>query len=277
MKNTFISVILICIVFACIGMLYVNFTIPDVEGFETQYDDPYSITLDNTDVYLINLDRNEDRLESFIEQYSLSDLSMNQFHRIPAVDGKTVELNTDIITEKAFDEITQIEKTGYRTKHYQLTRGAIGCFMSHMKAFEYIANGDKEYGLIFEDDVVIDTNILKRMNMAIEDVPNNWDILVLGCICIVCDKYEKYYDTHRFFLMHCYVVNKKGANRLLSLLKGVRISQQIDSAISDLATEGKLRIYCLRDALSKQSGSFNTTIQTPLKVMPGIDPFVPVS
>jgi GR25 family glycosyltransferase involved in LPS biosynthesis len=211
-----------------------------------------------------------------MEQYGKSDLRSHEFTRIDAVDGKKLDLGSVNITKKAFDEITQIEKTGFRTKHYQLTRGAIGCYLSHMIAFDHIANGDKEYGLIFEDDVVIDKNIIQRLNLAIEDIPNNWDMLFLGCICIVCDKYDIYYDTHRFFLAHCYVVKKSGAIKLKALLDKKKISQQIDSELSDLSTQGKLRIYCLREALSKQSGSFQTTIQTPLKVMPGIDPYVPV-
>ena len=232
------------------------------------------IALKDVGIYLINLDRNADRLESFIAQFIMSDLRYKQFQRITAVDGRDIKNIQDIVSDAAYLEIMQIEKTGYRTKHYQLTRGAIGCFMSHMKAYELISMGDDDYGLVFEDDVVIDKNILKRLNRLMSSIPNDYDMLLLGCHCIQCDKYDVYYDAHRFFLTHCYIIKKASAARLYMLLKKDKIKQQIDSEISDFATSGNVKIYCLREKLASQTGTFQTTIQTPLKVMPGIDPYV---
>ena len=232
------------------------------------------IALKDVGIYLINLDRNADRLESFIAQFIMSDLRYKQFQRITAVDGRDIENIQDIVSDVAYQEIMQIEKTGYRTKHYQLTRGAIGCFMSHMKAFELISMGDDDYGLVFEDDVIIDTHILKRLNKLMSSIPNDYDVLLLGCQCIQCDKYDVYFDAHKFFLTHCYIIKKASAARLYMLLKKDKIKQQIDSELSDMATSGSIKIYCLREKLASQTGTFQTTIQTPLKVMPGIDPYV---
>ena len=236
--------------------------------------DETGIHLKDTTIYLINLDRNPERLEAFIEQYMMSDLRYKQFQRLSAVDGREIENIQEHINNQAFQEIQQIEKTGYRTKHYQLTRGAIGCYMSHMKAYKEIADGASKYGLIFEDDVRIDRNILRRLNNLLSGIPNDWDMLLLGCHCIICDKYDVYYDTDKFFLLHCYVIKKASAKKLHLQLSKIKIKQQIDSELSDLVMSGSLKIYCLRESLSKQSGEFDTDIQTPLKVMPGIDPYV---
>lgn len=230
------------------------------------------ITLSNTSIYMINLDRNADRLESFIEQYMMSDLRYKQFQRIPAVDGKDLDIKS-YVTNHAYKEIMQIEKTGYRTKHYQLTRGAIGCYLSHVKAYELVEQGDSDYAIIFEDDVAIDPQLLFKLNKIIETMDDNWDMLVLGCHCIVCEKHESYLDIEKFFFMHGYVVKKNSAKKLGELLKAKKISQQIDSEISDMITQGHFRVYCLKDRLANQSGDFETTIQTPLKVMPGINPY----
>ena len=47
------------------------------------------------------------------------------------------------------------ERTGYRTKHYQLTRGSVGCYMSHLQLYQHIIKTDAQFAFIFEDDAVI--------------------------------------------------------------------------------------------------------------------------
>jgi len=277
-QHYFYIIVFLLVVFSVLYILYYK----KIENFdqsqsqsqrETQLVVP-DIDIKDTGIYLINLDRNPDRLESFIEQYMMCDLRYKQFQRISAVDGAKIPDIEDVVSDAAYGEIQQIEKTGYRTKHYQLTRGAIGCYLSHLKAYELIAMGNDDYGLVFEDDVFIDKNIFKRLNKLLAGIPNDWDMLLLGCHCILCDKYDVYYDTRKFFLMHCYIVKKTSASRLWALLKREKIKQQIDSEISDLVSTGSIKIYCLRESLAKQSGVFSTNIQTPLKVMPGIDPYV---
>lgn len=230
------------------------------------------IALADMNIYLINLAKNNDRLESFIEQYMMSDLRYKQFVRFDAIYGNNIDVE-DYVTPLAYKEITAAEKTGFRTKHYQLTRGAVGCYLSHQGVLELAANGDRNYALIFEDDVSIDRHILAKMNRMITAIPDNWDILLLGCWCIVCDKYDKYYDTERFFLLHAYVIKKPSAIKILKHLKSKRIEQQIDSELSDMISAGICKIYCLKDAIAKQGNGFQTNIQMPIKVVPGANPF----
>lgn len=229
------------------------------------------LTFDNTDVYMINLDRNAERLESFIEQYMQSELRYKQFQRIPAVDGSTLNIK-EYVTPFAYKEITEIEKTGYRTKHYQLTRGAIGCYLSHVKAYNLISKADADYAIIFEDDAWVDPAIMSKLNKVLGSMDNSWDILVLGCHCIVCEKHDTYSDIQKFFLLHGYVIKKSSAEKLGATLQDIKISQQIDSEMSDMATQGQLRIYCLKTQLAKQK-ALGTDIQMPLKVMPGVNPY----
>lgn len=231
------------------------------------------LSYDDIDVYLINLDRNEDRLEAFVEQYMKCDLNRKQINRLSAIDGHNIENIEEKVTSKAYDEIIEVETTGYRTKHYQLTRGAIGCYMSHMTVYELIAKGDAPYGLIFEDDVEIDKNIFQKLNSVIENVPNDWDILLLSCYCIVCEKMDVYYDTGKFFWLHCYIVRKSSVNTILKYLKSNKIGKQIDSEMGDMISMGKLKVYCLKESLCKQGKRFKTTIQTPMKIVPGINPW----
>lgn len=270
-QNIVLIIIFITIVVWTV-FLY-NSNVVACEGFAQRmnYSKPFQYA--DVDVYLINLDRNKDRLDSFIEQYVTCDLRRKQVKRFSAVDGQTIPDIADKVTAKAHEEIVEVEKTGYRTKHYQLTRGGIGCYLSHMAVYELINKGTAPFGLIFEDDVIIDKYIFKKLNDMIINVPNDWDMLLLSCHCIVCEKMDMYYDTGKFFWLHCYIVRKSSSEKILKYLKSNKIGKQIDSELSDMIGLGILKVYCLKESLCKQGNLFQTTIQTPLKVVPGINPW----
>lgn len=235
---------------------------------------PLGLTLSARDisVTLINMDKNQDRLAYFTKQYKESDLSTVPFQRFSAVDGKKLEIES-LLTEKALQEILEMERTGYRTKHYQLSRGAVGCYISHMNVFRNIAEGDAPYGLVFEDDVVIPPSIWKLTVTNIQKIPPDWDIVLLGCYCIVCKKHDVYSDTNRFFFMHAYVIKKDAAKKILAYLDNRRIDQQIDSVLSRMTEKSLLKIVCLNNAIARQSQGFKTTIQVPLLKQKDVDPY----
>ena len=116
-------------------------------------------------------------------------------------------------------------------------------------------------------------HIFQKLNSVIENVPNDWDILLLSCYCIVCEKMDVYYDTGKFFWLHCYIVRKSSVNTILKYLKSNKIGKQIDSEMGDMISMGKLKVYCLKESLCKQGKRFKTTIQTPMKIVPGINPW----
>lgn len=224
------------------------------------------------DVYLINLSHNKDRLQHFSNLYKKSDLNFQPFIRFEAVNGKLLDIQP-LVTAKAFKEIDEAEKTGFRTKHYQLSRGGIGCYISHMNIYRMVADGKKPFAIIFEDDVVFPPNILSMLKYETQNIPNNWDIILLGCHCIICEKYERFSVTNRFFWLHGYLIRKEGAQKLLAYLDNRPIEQQIDTVLSVMASKKLLNIYCINKAIARQSKGFRTTIQIPMKNEKGIDPY----
>ena len=275
MVQNFVLIVILISIIAWMFLLYNSLSVTSCahEGFSQRVDFSPPLKYSDFDVYLINLDRNKDRLDAFIDQYTNCDLRRKQVKRFAAVDGQKVESLENKVTPKAYAEITEVEKTGYRTKHYQLTRGGVGCYLSHMAVYELIRDGESPFGLIFEDDVIIDKYIFKRLNDVIINVPNDWDMLLLSCHCIVCEKMDMYYDTGKFFWLHCYLVRKTSVEKIMKYLKSNRIGKQIDSELSDMIGLGILKVYCLKESLCKQGSVFQTTIQTPLKVVPGINPW----
>lgn len=235
-------------------------------------------TDDNINMYLINMSTVKDRFNHFIEQFEKSDLKNKKLYRLEAVNGKDLPNLSDYITQKAMDEILLGEQKGHRTKHYQLTRGGVGCYLSHMMIYKHLKNSDKYHALIFEDDVIFGPNIQYQIQDLLREIPADWDIVLLGCHCIKCKKEEvnKYSKIYRFFFLHGLVVNKKGASAILRYIDDIKIEQQIDSVLSDMAEKNLINIYCAKPSIATQSHEFETSIQIPLQKIKGVDPFAPI-
>lgn len=159
------------------------------------------ISPDHFDVFLINMSKNEDRLKSFVDQYKASDLGFKNFLRYEAIDGIDINIK-DYVSPRAYDEIQNAEKNGYRMRHYQLTRGGVGCYLSHQNVLRIIQDSDKKFGVVFEDDAIINPELYSKLAKVMLEIPTDWDILLLGCYCIKCIKYEKHADINRFWFLH---------------------------------------------------------------------------
>lgn len=92
--------------------------------------------------YLINLDKDSERLGSFKRQFERLNI---EFERIPAVDGRQV-------SEAVY---TEFQRARPRNHKKGWLRGQMGCFLSHYAAWQIIANGDEPFGAVFEDDIYI--------------------------------------------------------------------------------------------------------------------------
>jgi GR25 family glycosyltransferase involved in LPS biosynthesis len=232
----------------------------------------YMIKIDNVAIYLINMSKNQDRYKRFKKSFAKTDMSDIGFKRIEGVNGRLLDLN-EYLSDESHKKIIKAEKNGYRKYHYELTRGAVGCYLSHLNCYKEIATQKEEYGIIFEDDVkILKPNLLNDINTVIELIPSDWDILLLGCVCFVCGKSSQYYDVNRYFLMHGYIVKKSSARKILHILENEPIEQQIDAKFSDLTEKGLLKIYCLRNKLAVQ-WDMGTNIQLPVKNIDGVNPF----
>ena len=219
--------------------------------------------------YLINLDRRPDRMEKFMKQYNSSDMNSITLSKISAIDGVNIDISKIPLSEVAKGELKQIETTGFRTKHYQLTRGAIGCYLSHVKVWKNIIDNNYNNGLIFEDDVNLPKNFNKKMNASIKNIPKDWDIILFGFHCKDCEQMLDYRKVNRFILLHCYAISNTAIVKILKTQSLFPIQQQIDSYLSELS-EDILNIYTVKNPIINQSGS-RTDIQMPIIKNKNID------
>lgn len=209
---------------------------------------------DEFDAYVINLNKRRERLLNFNQSYIKSDIGkLKAVKRFEAVDGARINVN-ELVTPKMAAGIKKLEMTGVKTDPAQLSRGMLGCYKSHFDLFEEIYEGDKQYGLIFEDDAVMDPKIYEKINNRIV-FPEEWDIILLGHVRLM--QYEKgptagLLRVHEFWGTHTYLISRRGVGKML-LYKNMPIELQIDGFMSKLAQEGKLDVFATDPPLTAQA------------------------
>lgn len=115
--------------------------------------------------YVINLDKDTDRLQFFSDNFKRLNL---EFERISAVNGRNFH-------EQDYQEFMRLRP---RNNNKSWLRGQMGCFLSHFAAWELVANGTEEYCAVFEDDVHISDD-LKTILQDSSWIPNTADIIRL--------------------------------------------------------------------------------------------------
>ena len=224
------------------------------------------------DCYVINMPGDEDRMRGFTKAYKMTDLAATHgLIRHEATVGKEIQI-AEYTSSKALCEILRAERNSYRQKHYELTRGGVGCWLSHRNLWENILATDKQCALIFEDDCVMAQNTHGILTHS--RVPEDWDICLVGYICNECEEMRcaDAIKVTRFFGLHCYMINKRGINKILRNPKMKEITKQIDSALCDMIRDGELNVYALPEPIAWQNNrDYKTTIQMAMKKVRGVD------
>jgi GR25 family glycosyltransferase involved in LPS biosynthesis len=152
---------------------------------------------ENFDIYVINLDKDTERLTK-IDKY-LDD----KYIRIPGIHGE-------------HEDFTKNEDIFYLSR-YLCPRSVLGCFMSHRLAIKtFLETSNKDYAVILEDDAEpCFDNYMEKINESIQNAPEGWDIIKLDYL----PKYN-WFDESRYtkfpsLILTAYIVNKKSAEYIL--------------------------------------------------------------
>jgi GR25 family glycosyltransferase involved in LPS biosynthesis len=228
----------------------------------------------HTKCFVINLTKNSERLQRFYYFYNKSDISSIPLERFNAINGRDIDAEK-YITTTAYENLLINERNNYRTRHYQLTRGAIGCYLSHTMLFKKLLDdAANEYYIIFEDDAAILPEVIDKLHLAIQYAPSDWDIILLAPIMEVVAENTplfKKYDT--FWGLCGYIINKRGAEKFMEEYYRKAISMQIDSKMSYMILKGMLNVYGYRTKLLWHDRTMGTDIQMPLRKVSNINPF----
>ena len=117
--------------------------------------------------YVINLAGNTQRMDNSARQLDAAGLP---WERIEACNGW--ELADDRIAE-----VYDAERNARKGKQ-PLVRPEIGCYLSHIAAWERIADNDAEGGFIFEDDFEADDTLGEKLAL-LSGSADDWDMVKL--------------------------------------------------------------------------------------------------
>ena len=222
----------------------------------------------NTKVYVINLYHCKDRLELFKNTYNFHNID---YEVIPAIVGNKLDINRLHKEQIVGDYVMNTINKEIRDYHYEInTMGAIGCYLSHIELWKKIKE-DKNcnYGIIFEDDVIINNNITDKVIYEyINDLPNDWDILLLNNVRKGNEIKNNLFKVSKFICTHSYIIKKNSIDKILKEM--MPINQHIDFKLSCLATLGKINIYLYnnKDKLYKQ-GKTKSNIHNSKDIVKG--------
>uniref|UniRef100_A0AAQ5X9S0 Glycosyl transferase family 25 domain-containing protein n=1 Tax=Amphiprion ocellaris TaxID=80972 RepID=A0AAQ5X9S0_AMPOC len=127
------------------------------------------------EVFLINLRRRSDRKERMLS--SLAVLGINAT-LTEAVDGKA--LNSSVLQWMGVDMLP-----GYTDPYSErvLTRGEIGCFLSHYNIWKQVVQQELQQVLVLEDDVRFEPRFKSRLVAIMDNVQRvglDWDLIYVG-------------------------------------------------------------------------------------------------
>ncbi|XP_063506014.1 inactive glycosyltransferase 25 family member 3 isoform X4 [Pongo pygmaeus] len=127
------------------------------------------------EVFVISLARRPDRRERMLTSLWEMEISGQV---VDAVDGRM--LNSSAIRNLGVDLLP-----GYQDPYSgrTLTKGEVGCFLSHHSIWEEVVARGLARVLVFEDDVRFESNFRGRLERLMEDVEAeklSWDLIYLG-------------------------------------------------------------------------------------------------
>lgn len=203
----------------------------------------------NFDVMYINLDKRKDRRDWMEKQLN----GWSNVKRVNAVDGNKLNL-----TELIPHIISQEGKNGAdksnneKTFGITLTRGAIGCALSHKNAWSKIKNKPV---LILEDDARIKCSY-KDIQSYIGRAPKDWEILYLGSGQYVkgAEKKPKIYKVKHAYGLFGYIVRPSVVEKIKSVFP---LTEQIDTALNKKG----IRAYIIEPNMVEPRRDMGTNIQ----------------
>ena len=181
----------------------------------------------NANIYLINLRHRTDKLYASALQLELLGLKFTLIDAVNVASLKapdSEECNQDILKSITGINILKLNLDDIRKS--KKTAAHIGCWLSHLKAFNEILKQDVDkMSLILEDDFVADGNAIELVNKYLAQLEKNheWDLFYAGH----CDSRvncHRYLDATRKICStvkqtpcaHAYIVkNKSAAKKLL--------------------------------------------------------------
>ena len=220
-------------------------------------------------VYLINMDKDTERLEKVTKECKKFNINFERFCGVDPLKISKKELN----------------KYVSKTCQNICPNGIIGCGISHMKIYEDALKNNYKNILVLEDDVYFSEDLYEELNKAMTELQEDYDILYLGCFGR-CDK-KQVYNMDLYFIFnliiyflskfkstcknecekklnnkykylhvpefplsaHGLIISNKGCKKLLNLIEKLNYSIDVNIALKT----NELNIYTIKKRLIYQT------------------------
>jgi len=230
----------------------------------------YEPDWNNMPVYCINLGDSITRRKNMIHAYMHFPFKLRIVEAVDTRHDKWI-LYTNKISDRAFYTMFWTIRNNIRPRHMDLSPGAVGCFLSHIKTWKLFQSTGESFALIMEDDSSFPAiTFLRDMTEIIRTWPTSCHVVILNYIIngytVTHGKYK--YLSHdaksSFFLLNCYLLSKEGVEQLLALVEDAefRIDVQIDAFITQHIHSSDLNVAFWYRNICPQDGRDGTTIQT---------------
>jgi GR25 family glycosyltransferase involved in LPS biosynthesis len=195
-------------------------------------------------IYWINLDRSSNRkadMERILNKLSVPNT------RIRASDGKLENVREYFINTLVINN-----------------NGEYGCLLSHLRTIKQFWESGLERCLILEDDITLDFMKYwkKDINTVINEAPNDWEVIgmtqTLDSSSNIAGDYTPFWDY--FFSAQGYIINRSGAQKIMSLYKLDKWELNIDYHTSEKVIYGNTKMYVYKYPYFTYSLYNNSTI-----------------
>ena len=122
-----------------------------------------------SELFVINLERNLDRLANIQKSFDSVNLSCT---RVEAIDGSKMK-------QSYIDEINSHRRKLVPFSQHILSKGEIGCASSHLLLYERLLNSNMPFIFILEDDVEFGNQLKEIIENQTKLLNIDFDILFL--------------------------------------------------------------------------------------------------
>lgn len=191
----------------------------------------------------ISLARRPDRWATF---KAYADAAHIDVKKLPAVDAKTF----DAVTHPGIS-LGTAHNIRFKTRrsHYEIdAAGAIGCSLSHFKAWEQLRESSAPALIVFEDDAPIMPDFKPRLAQILRELPPGWDMVqfqltiwdkgVTGCKPIPGQEPWQLCDA--LMGSYAYMISQDGARKMLE--RAYPIEMHIDAYMACMSKMGHIRM-----------------------------------
>jgi len=239
-------------------------------------------------IFIITLKKSTDRHSLFRDLFDGLDYDI-----LWGVNGKELDLD-ELNNKGVIDLEKQIELLGK-----PLTKGEIGCALSHLNVYRTILDEGYKNALVFEDDIRLSNNDLKdlysSLKLSLEELPDDWEFLYLGYAAnnskVTLPVYLRtwiiypllsVFNFKRFkpakfrrryprkfsanlqragyhYRIHSYGITSKGAQKIIDFQSP--IIRAADNAISEMCSLGLINAFRLKKRIFFQNRDLDTTIE----------------